>query len=40
MAKLAERLMERFGKVSVAFRAFDMRVKGRVNFSDFAYVLD
>ena len=40
LAKLADRLLSRFGKVSVAFRAFDMRVKGKVSFSDFAYTLD
>ena len=40
MKKLAEKLMQRFGKVQTAFRAFDMRIRGKVSFSDFAYVLD
>ena len=40
MKKLSEKLIGRFGKVSVAFRAFDVRLKGKVSFSDFAYVID
>ena len=40
MKKLADKLMQRFGKVQTAFRAFDMRIRGKVSFSDFAYVID
>ena len=40
MKKLSEKILARFGKVSTAFRAFDMRIRGKVSFSDFAYVLD
>lgn len=32
--------MSKFGKVSTAFRAFDLRTRGYVVYSDFAYVLD
>ena len=40
MKKLADKLMQRFGKVQTVFRAFDMRIRGKVSFSDFAYVID
>ena len=40
MKKLADKLIQRFGKVQTAFRAFDMRIRGKVSFSDFAYVID
>ncbi len=40
LKKLANKLIERFGKVSTAFRAFDLRLKGKVAFSDFAYSID
>ena len=36
----ATKLVEKFQKVSTAFRAFDIRRRGAVCFSDFAYVVD
>ena len=38
--QLAQRIVDKFGKVSSAFRAFDIRTRGAVTFSDFAYVVD
>lgn len=38
--QLAQRIIDKFGKVSSAFRAFDVRTRGAVTFSDFAYVID
>lgn len=38
--RLARGLIEKFGKVSTAFRAFDIRTRGAVTFADFAYVCD
>ena len=38
--KLATKLIDRFGKVTTAFRAFDLRIRGKVTFSDFAYAVD
>mmetsp|Transcript_1650 Transcript_1650/g.2286 ORF Transcript_1650/g.2286 Transcript_1650/m.2286 type:complete len:189 (+) Transcript_1650:198-764(+) len=40
LGKLAQRLVDKFGKVSTAFRAFDLRTRGFVTFADFAYVID
>ena len=40
MNKLTTKLMSQFGKVSKAFRAFDVRTKGKVAFSDFCFVID
>jgi hypothetical protein len=40
MSQLAQRIIDKFGKVSSAFRAFDVRTRGAVTFSDFAYVID
>ena len=40
MSLLAQRIIERFGKVSSAFRGFDIRTRGLVTFADFAYVID
>lgn len=40
MNQLAQRIIDKFGKVSSAFRAFDVRTRGAVTFSDFAYVID
>ena len=37
---LAKTILEKFGKVSTAFRAFDVRTRGAVTFADFAYVVD
>lgn len=37
---LAQRIVNKFGKVSTAFRAFDIKTRGFVTFSDFAYVID
>lgn len=37
---LAKTIIEKFGKVSTAFRTFDVRTRGAVTFSDFAYVVD
>ena len=37
---LAQRILDKFGKVSSAFRAFDVRTRGSVTFADFAYVCD
>lgn len=37
---LAQRIIDKFGKVSSAFRAFDVKTRGAVTFSDFAYVID
>lgn len=37
---LAKSLIDKFGKVSSAFRAFDIRTRGAVTFADFAYVVD
>ena len=33
-------MVDRFGKVSAAFKQFDLRTLGYVTFSDFAYVTD
>ena len=33
-------MIEHFGKVSSAFKQFDLRTLGYVTFSDFAYVID
>lgn len=38
LTRLAKGLIERFGKVSTAFRAFDVRTRGAVKFADFAFV--
>ena len=35
---LAKRIIDKFSKVSTAFRAYDVRTRGAVTFSDFAYV--
>ena len=40
LSQLATKIVERFQKVSTAFRAFDLRRRGAVCFSDFAYVVD
>lgn len=40
LTKLASSLIEKFGKVSTAYRAFDIRTRGAVTFSDFVYVVD
>ena len=40
LKKLAQRIVEKFGKVSSAFRAFDVKTRGYVTFSDFAYMFD
>lgn len=40
MSLLAQRIIERFGKVSSAFRGFDIRTRGLVTYADFAYVID
>lgn len=40
LALLAQRIVDKFGKVSTAYRAFDIRFKGVVNFTDFAFVID
>ena len=38
--QLAQRIIDKFGKVSSAFRAFDIRTRGAVTFADFAFVVD
>ena len=40
LSKLAHRMIELYGKVSAAFKHFDLRTLGYVTFSDFAYVID
>ena len=40
MSELAQGIIAKFGQVSTAFRAFDIRTRGAVPFSDFAYVID
>ena len=40
LAILAQRIVEKFGKISTAFRAFDLRTRGFVTFADFAYIID
>ena len=40
LSKLAMKIVSKFGKVSTAFRAFDLRTRGFVVYSDFAYVID
>ena len=40
LARLVNGLIDKFGKVSTAFRAFDVRTKGFVTFADFAYILE
>ena len=38
--RLAQAIIDKFGKVSTAFRSFDLHTRGFVSFSDFAYVID
>ena len=40
LAKLVQKIIAKFGKVSSAFRAFDMRTRGFVTFADFAFVIE
>lgn len=40
LSQLASAMIERCGKVSSAFRAFDIKTRGFVTFSDFAYMID
>ena len=40
MSQLAQCLISKFGQVSTAFRAFDLRTRGSIHFSDFAFVID
>ena len=40
LSKLAQAIINKFSQVQTAFRAFDLRTRGAVAFSDFAYAVD
>ena len=40
LEKLAQTIIDKFGKVSTAFKACDKRERGFVTFSDFAHMID
>jgi hypothetical protein len=40
MKLLSDKLMERFKKLSLAFRFFDMKSQGKLTFADFNFGID